>query len=182
VKDINAEANPQLQKIKSELIANTDAYKANTVEYKKNRDDALNIMLDVKNSYTNAKACYTAQIKNTLGNQVGKVQNAQNEISQIDSTLSTTVDPRTLNLLTLAKEADARLKTLTDIQDQANAAKTLNDISGPSQKYATILASGQVTTGLELSNSRTDLENIQNQSASLKLDANRRWQMCQATN
>ena len=182
VVELNNESNPQFQNTKAELLKNTDAYKKNTLDYKQYRDDALNIILDIKNNYDTAKACFENKIASSSVFRNSSKQVAINAVAEIDSTVSTKVATKTLNLLTLAQEADSRIKILNDIQSQVNAAKTLNDLNLPSQKYAQLLQNNSLTSPIEVQKAKTDFEAVQSESANLKQDALRKMQMCQALN
>lgn len=176
ISELKQESNPQVASIKAELLKNIDTYKNNTSEYKRNRDDALNIMLDIKNNYEAAKSCYQTKINlATAGDQ----QRAQARINEIDSIINTQVSPRSSSLLSSAQDADYRMTTLQDIQTKANAAITLNDLNEPSQKYAGLIQSNSLTTAIDIQKSRDDLEQVRSTSAGLKQDAVRKMQQCQ---
>src|SRR3989344_7165027 len=87
VSEINAENNPQLLKIKTELIKNIATYKKSTITYKNNRDEALNIMLDVKNSYEAVKACYASK----AAADPSKKSEADAKIAEIDGIINTRI-------------------------------------------------------------------------------------------
>ncbi|MDO8430478.1 MAG: hypothetical protein Q7S72_00600, partial [Candidatus Taylorbacteria bacterium] len=177
ITELNSEANPQLQSTKAELLKNTGMYKKNTLEYKKYRDEALAIMLSIKNGYDSAKACYVT--KQTSQPRNRNSQNAQAAILEIDSILSTKVTAKTLNLFTAAKEADDRLKVLQDIENAANAAKTLNDLNAPSQKYSQMIQGRELITVIDIQKAKEELELIKTESYDLQQDALRKVQACQ---
>lgn len=180
VSELNQEANPQFQSVKAELLKNTDTYKKNTAEYKQARDEALNIMLDIKNNYDTAKSCFETKAANENSFRGGVRDIALSEISLINSTLTTRVANKALSLLTLAQDADVRLKTLQDIQTATNNAKTLNDLNLPSQKYSQLVQSNTLTSAIDIQNAKADLTVVQSETADLKQDALRKIQKCQA--
>lgn len=171
VKDLKDEANPDIQKLKTELIKNVDTYKQNTMEFKKNRDATLKILVDIKTNYTSAQACYTAK---GAGYSL-----YQYKVKEIDTILTSKVLPKLAQLTTWATDADNRLKTLQDIQDQATAAKTLNDLNSPSQKYADMLQSRSLVTSVDLQQSKDDLRDVEKDSRNLENDAEGEVRACQ---
>ncbi|HEY9583869.1 MAG TPA: hypothetical protein VJI66_02825 [Candidatus Paceibacterota bacterium] len=178
ISEINAENNPQLLKIKTELINNIATYKKNTITYKNNRDEALNIMLDAKNSYESVKACYTAK----ADEDPSKKDRIDAKIAEIDGIINTRIAPKTLNLLSLATEADERLKTFEDIENQVNSGKTLNDVSVPAQLYSDMVQNGGLTNAKDIVDSKEDLDQVRIDAADLKQDALRKSQECQLFN
>ncbi len=183
IADTQAEANPQVQNIKSELTRNLATYKANTTEYRQYRNEALNLMLDVKNTYDAAKACYNTKINsNPPLIKPYNIGVAQSRITDIDNILTSSIALKTVNLLTLAQNADASLKTLQEIEDKANAAQTLNDLNTPSQLYSQLLSSRSLITAVDIQKAKADLEAVKIESAGLKNDANRKVQECQSLN
>lgn len=183
IADTQAEASPQVQNIKNELTKNLATYKANATEYRQYRNDALNLMLDVKNTYDSAKACYNAKINsNPPLIKPYNIGVAQSRITDIDNILTSSIALKTVNLLTLAQNADANLKTLQEIEDKANAAQTLNDLNTPSQLYSQLLSSRSLITAVDIQKAKADLEAVRIESAGLKNDANRKVQECQSLN
>lgn len=184
VKEINNEANPEFQKTKTELITNISVYKKNAIEYKKNRDDALNILLDIKNAYDAAKACYNTKINaNPPVLKPFSLNEAKGKVAEIDNVIAVYgIATKALDLLTLAQSADAQLKSLQDIEDKVNAAKGLNDLNGPSQEYGALLSAQKLVTPTDIQRSKQDLDTARAQVGELKNDAMRRLQACQILN
>lgn len=183
IADTQAEASPQVQNIKNELTKNLATYKANATEYRQYRNEALNLMLDVKNTYDSAKACYNTKINsNPPLIKPYNIGVAQSRITDIDNILTSSIALKTVNLLTLAQNADANLKTLQEIEDKANAAQTLNDLNTPSQLYSQLLSSRSLITAVDIQKAKADLEAVRIESAGLKNDANRKVQECQSLN
>ena len=149
-----------------------------TITYKNNRDEALNIMLDVKNSYEAVKACYASKAAAVPS----KKSEADAKIAEIDGIINTRIAPKTLNLLSLATEADTRLKTLEDIENQVNSGKTLNDVNVPTQLYSQMVQDGGLTNAKDIVDSKEDLEQVRIDSTELKQDALRKSQECQLFN
>lgn len=183
VTDLNSANSPQVQAIKTELLDNINAGKKNAIEYKQVRDEALTVMLEAKNAYDSVKACYNEKI-NAVPQELttGEIQTAQSRMAEIDTIISTSIAPKSLNLLTLAQQADTRLKTLEDMLAQVTVAKTLNDLNGPSRTYSEMLQTRTLVTAIDIQNAKEDLEQARNDSAELKQDALRKSQQCQLLN
>jgi hypothetical protein len=155
------------------------------LEYKQYTDEALSIMLDIKNSYDAAKKCYQAKIeenKNNHNPRSNPTQQAQDAIAQIDSIISTRITVKLNSILARAKEADARLKTIQDMETKIAAAKTVNDLRSPTENLSNIIQAGGISNAADIQRAKEDLEAIKEGSADLKQDAIRYLQSCQALN
>ncbi len=164
IKDLNNENNPQVQNIKTELNKNLATAKKNILEYKQYTDESLAIMLDIKNNYDAAKACYQAKIDANKNNNDlrsnSTVQQAKNAIAQIDSIL----------------------KTIQDIEAKVAAAKTANDLRSPTEDFSGIIQAGGISNAADVIKAKDDLETIKKDSVELKQDALRHLQTCQLLN
>jgi hypothetical protein len=179
ISDINAESNPQVQGIKNELIKNVDAFKKNVVEYKANREAALEVMLGVRRNYDYALSCFDQKLNDTSNRYASDRQTIERNIAEINATVISQVSSKATNLLLLLQDAETKLKTLQEIQDRANAARTLNDLNAPSQKYSELLQSRGLTTPQDIQKSKEDLDAVKVEAAPLKADAERKLQICQ---
>jgi len=183
INDINTEANPQVQSIKAELTKNLGTYKKNAEEYRKYRNEALTLMLSVKNTYDSAIKCYNDKINsNPLTIRPGNVPVARARVTEIESVIASRVSTKALDLLAQAQKADEMLKTLQDIENKANAAKTLNELNEPSQKYSLLLSSSNLITPIDIEKAKADLEVVRVDHAELIIDSNRKVQACDALN
>jgi len=179
VADLNAESNPQMIKIRDELVKNVDVYKKNTEEYRNNRETALNVMIDTRRSYDSALACFEQKLQDSSTRYASDKQTIERNIAEINATIINQVSSKATNLLLLLQEAENRLKTLQDIQDRANTARTLNDLNIPSQRYSELLQSRGLTTAQDIQKSKEDLDTTNTEAAPLKQDALRKLQTCQ---
>lgn len=163
--------------ISQNLLPNIEGYLSNTRAYKNNKDEALQIVLDIKSTYENAVMCY----ENKLANQSltsSQRSSGQYSVNEINSILNRDVTPLAAKLLEEAKDADAKSKILLDIQASSTAAKTVNEIRGPSELYSQLLQSQSLITQKDVSDSQTELDKIKNDTAGMKLDAYRKQQEC----
>lgn len=185
ISDLNEANSPQVQAIKTELLKNLDSYKKDTLEYKQYRDDALTAMLEAKNAYDSVKACYVEKLnapETGLRNDIDRRETIESRIAEIDTIISTSIAGKALNLLTLAQEADERVKKLESMQASVNAAKTLNDLNGPSLEYSGMIQARTLITPIDLQNAKSDLSDVRSSTNSLKQDAMRKMQACQIYN
>ena len=182
VAEFNSQSSPQLQGLKSGLV-DTSIYKKNAQDYKQNRDAAVTIMTDIRNNYQSAIACYTANLASkSSGILNSKTSIYQSNITEINSIISTQVDPKITSLTVLAQEASAKVKTLQDIEDKANNAKSIDDINSASQQYAKLLQSNGLINANDIAKSSTDLTTIKEASVGLQQDASNKVQTCRNSN
>ena len=179
---MNAEINnggPETDRRRATLLDTIKPSKTKALEYKKYWDDALQIQLGIINSYDAAKACYTAKINavpstltsaqiNTANYRIGEINSAQ---SQMAST--------TNYLLSMSTNSDKNVQTLNKIEADANAAKTLQDLSVPINDYNDLIQSGALVNAINLVDAKTQYEKVLADSGNLKQDATRKMQACQ---
>ena len=140
-------------------------------------------MLSVKNTYDSAIECYNKKINsNPLTIRPGNVPVARARVTEIESVIASRVSTKALDLLAQAQKADEMLKTLQDIEDKANAARTLNELNEPSQKYSLLLSSSNLITPVDIEKAKADLEVIKIDHAELIIDSGRKVQACEALN
>lgn len=176
---IQAEANStnsaQFKTVRDNFISSIEKYIGDTFQYKNNKNQSLNTILDAKKSYEDVRACYTLKIVSFP--QYAAL--AQSKIGEIDSLENVNVNPLATKLLEGATSADSRYKALTDLRDQAKAAKTVNDINEPSQVFSQMLQNQNLITMKDIIESQQELEQTQTAAASIKQDAGRKLQACQ---
>ncbi len=178
--EANASNASQLDSIRNEFIQSVQTYVTNTTQYKSYKDQSLNLILDVKNSYESAKACYSAKITaSTTPLTPSQVSQAQSKIAEITSIENTTVAPAAATILYGATDADHKLKTLTGFQDQARAAKTVNDLNAASQQYTQMVRDGSLVKANDIVAAQEELDQIRQNVAPMKQDALRKSQECQ---
>lgn len=183
IADIESEKNPQFISVKNQLIDTVKGNKQNSFTLRQNRDEAVKVMGNVKATFDQARTCYAAKLDTANKNKyTGAVQIAQTAITDIDSTLLRSVTPRLLELFKLSEEANSELNTLNTIEAQANAAKTLGDLKGPSNTLNKLLQDEGLSGAEDLSKSIVDLTNVKDESVPLLQDAQRKLQMCQILN
>jgi len=162
----------QLNSIRIDLIKNLSTYLDYTIQYKDNKDISLNTVLDVKNSYESAKACYVSKIA-TNPSMI------QSKIDEINSIINTNISPQATKLLGEAQDADKKYQTLLKIRNQANAARTVNEIREPSQEYSQMLQGRNLISSIDIVNSQQELNAVKESMTPLKQDALRKSQDCQ---
>jgi hypothetical protein len=185
IADLKDEKNPQVDKLKTELTTNLATYKNNALEYKKLREQAFNLVSGVKSTYDSAISCYTNKIDGvpTAMREIN-IPLARSRISDINKTIETAISPKLTNLLSQTKNAEEVLSTIQDIEIKANAAKTLNDLNDPSQKYSQLLSSGSLINASDLLKAREELEQTSGVETArdyvdrYQPDANRKRQEC----
>ncbi len=162
----------QLNSIRAELIKNLTTYLDNTIQYKSNKDQSLNLVLDVKTAYGIVKVCYENKISLDPSR-------AQAKIAEIDSIISRDITPLATRLLEEARQADGKYQTLLGIKTRANAARTVNEINEPSQAYAQMLQERTLVSAKDMMDSGQELETIKTTIEPMVQDAQRRSQACQ---
>jgi hypothetical protein len=185
VEEFNSQNNTQLQSVRTELVKNIESGKKNVTEYKQYIDEALNLMIGVKDNYDIAKSCYETKISSlSASNQIRNnslIQQAQFAIAEIDSKLKIDVSPKTTDLLAKALEADKKLKILNDLT-KASEGKTLNDLNVPTSEYSKIVQNGGLVSLIDIQKAKEQLSTIKSESINLQQDSLRRKQMCQILN
>ncbi len=173
INQIIAEENTtdQVSSLRNTFIENVATYLRDTLQYKTNKDQSLNLILEAKTSYDAVRACYAGKSVST--------QQTQAKINEIDTIINTTITPVATQLLEKAKEADTRYKALTDLRDQANAAKTVNDLNTPSRTFAGMLQDQALITQKDITASEQELDEIKTKVAPMKQDAQRKKQECE---
>ena len=170
----------QVNSTKTELLKNLSTYLENTFQYKDNKDQSLNLALAAKSSYEAVKKCYSDKISsNQPALTEMQASQAQSSISNIDSIIASNVTPLASRLLSDAQQADTRYQTLLDIKNQANAAKTVNELIGPSTQYSLMLQNKTLISALDISKSNQELESVRTTTDAMRQDANRKLQECQ---
>ena len=162
----------QLNSIRIDLIKNLSTYLDYTLQYKENKDMSLNTVLDVKNAYESAKACYVSKMT-TNPSMI------QSKIDEINSIISTNISPQATKLLGEAQDADKKYQTLLKIRNQANAARTVNEIREPSQEYSRMIQSRDLVSAKDIVDSQQELNAVKESMTPLKQDALRKSQDCQ---
>lgn len=152
-------------KITDQMLPNLATYIENTRQYKANKDGSLNSILEAKIAYNAAQSCFE---RNSSPSQAAQVQ----------VIIARDVTPLATRLLGEARDADAKLKTLIDIQASSTAAKTVNDLRGPSEKYSQIIQSQTAISPRSVQDSKEELDQVKTTSANLKQDAQRWLQQC----
>ncbi len=172
-------ATDQVTDMKNNFIKSVEKYISDTLQYKTNKDQSLNLILDVKNKYDDAKKCYDDKIAGPPPLQGAQLSIAENKKTEIDSALRTNVTPVATKLLAEAKEADTRYVTLTTLRDEANAAKTVNELNAPTQKFALMLQNQSLTDAADIVNSQQELGEVRSSTSDMNRDAERKVQECQ---
>mgnify|MGYP001612566433 FL=1 len=175
VAEINAEGSPQVKKMKEDILNSIEPYIKDTETYRKYKNDALNIMLSVKNAYDDVKKCYIGK----AGLNPSLTSEANARIEAIDGIINSTVAPLASSVLSQSQEADSRLNTLIKIGTDVNNAKTLNDLNGPSQKLSGLINSKSLTTPKDIQDAIESLDKVKADSASMSQNAGREMQRCQ---
>ncbi len=159
IADINDEKNTQVDKIKAELVTNLATYRNNALEYKRLREEAFNLVNGLKNGYDSVILCYTNKIAGVPTTMRAiNIPDARRGIDEINKIIETAIGPKLSSLDSKTKDADEVLRTIQDIETKANAAKTLNDLNDPSQKYSQLLSSGSLINGSDLLKAKEELE------------------------
>lgn len=175
VSDIYTENSPQVQSARNDILSNIAPYIRDTETYKKFRDDALKVMLDVKNAFDSVKSCYAGKV----GLTTPQTNEAQLRINAIDEIINLTVAPTTAHLISLAQEADNRLAILIRIRNEATAAKTLNDLNKPSQEFSGLIQNQNLTSPKDIQDATEGLSAVEANSVTIKQDVMRAMQKCQ---
>ncbi len=151
----------------------------NTIQYKTNKDTSLNEIIATQNNYKAVQACYAAKIESTNPRlREDDADEAQERIEDIEGVLITKVAPIASKQFESAKEADDRLKILNEIKAAATAAKTVNDLNGPSQRYGVIVQEQRLTNARDIVESQQELETVRSQANSMNEEAGRLKQEC----
>ena len=171
-----------MQAAKTQLSSTIATYAQPSIDYKKNRDDAVAVITDIKATYTSALACYQAKVdagKNNFSNiQISQTNIALAAIAGINETIKNIVDPKIASLSKLALDAGSRSTGLTDIQNQIDNAADVKTLSLISQQYTSLIQGKTLTTTVDVQNSKNDLDAVRADSAGLKQDATTKLQSC----
>lgn len=180
INQVQAEANAgtpsQVASVRNDFLVSVGTYITTTLQYKVYKDQSLNLILEVKNGFENARACYVTKLNDV---RYGDKSFLESRLRDIDTKVSTDVTPLATVLLTDARGADTRYTTLTGLRSQANNAQTLNDLNGPSQTFNNMIQNQNLITQRDVENARLELEANKTRVAPLKLEAQRSLQECQ---
>ncbi|MDP3962457.1 MAG: hypothetical protein Q8Q03_01145 [bacterium] len=182
VYQIQNEANTDMnhvENLRNNFIKSVGKYITDTLEYKTNKDQSLNLILDVKNKYDEAKRCYDEKIAGPPPLQGGQLSIAESRKVGIDAVVTLNITPLATKLLAEAREADTRYITLTNLRDQANAATTVNELSAPTQTFSQMLQNQDLTDANDIVGSQRELEEVRESASDLRRDAERTVQECQ---
>ena len=168
-----------VESMKTSLLSNMSTYISRSTEYKKNRDDALQFINGIRDTYDSAKACYSKKIdSSTLTSSEAGIANSR--IQSIDAILSSgNLASTTISLINLVQDAQYRLNTLELIEASTTVAKTLSDLTGPSMAYQNLSSNGDLTNELDVQNSKDDLTKVQTDNANAKQDSVSKLNECQ---
>lgn len=177
VADLTDENNPQIKKIKNFILKGMDQYIKNTEAYKKNRYDALKVLLDITNTYKAAKQCYVSKTNLTPieATDIGI------EIREIDTNINSLASS-TAPVQALADEANAQLIELEDIKSKTTTGKNVLELNEQAQRYSELVAGRSLITEKEIQDSKKDEKEIEDNKTydNLQKDANTRVVECQA--
>lgn len=173
----NAQGAQQIQTSKDSLLQNIQIYITNAVEYRTNRVLTLNKITEVKDRYDQAKACYETK-KLTYPANTSVFQSQINLINATEANFG--LQGLFEKFAGLAADADTKYKTLSDLRDQTNLAKTADELNVPSQKFSLMTQAQNLVTAKDISDARQDLESTSSQTAPMKTDADQKFAQCQA--
>lgn len=176
----------QVNSIGSKLINQVDIALGKTLEYQANKNSTLNLFVNVKSNYEAVKACYAQKIVSAQSgiqfNAHVRMQEYQSKIAEMDSIITTNINPAAQKLIAGAQEADDRVATLQSIKTAASTAQTLNDLNTPSQQMASMVSENRLTTEKDLADSKKEYEDTKKQVAKFEQDAQKELRQCQFSN
>ncbi len=177
VADLTDENNPQIKKIKNFILKGMDQYIKNTEAYKKNRYDALKVLLDITNTYRAARQCYVNKTNLTPI----EATDIDIEIREIDASLNSLASS-TAPVQALADEANRQLLELEDIKSKTTSGNSVLELNEQAQRYSELVAGRYLITEKEIQDSKADESDIKNNKTyeNLQKDANTRVLECQA--
>lgn len=177
VADLNDANNPQVKKIKNFILKGMDQYIKNTEAYKKNRYDALKVLLDITNTYKAARQCYVNKTNLTPI----EATDIDIEIREIDTNINSLASS-TAPVQALADEANRQLLELEDIKSKTTTGNSVLELNEQAQRYSELVAGRGLITEKEIQDSKKDGSDIKNNKTyeNLQKDANTRVLECQA--
>jgi hypothetical protein len=169
----------QVNVIKNDFLQNISSYIQNALQFKTNRDSALDLMIGpngVKTKYDAARQCYVNKMASSNNNSY-----FQQKINEIDNKVDSDVTPLATSLLDKARIADDRYSTMVSLRDRATAATTINDINGPSNEYSKMLQEQSLVTPQDVLTSQNELSSTKSAIQTLQTDADFKLKECQTS-
>ncbi len=170
----------QVETLRNSFIQSVGKYIIDTLQYKTHKDKSLNLILEVKNKYDEVTTCYNAHLAKTQPPITAPEKSlAENRKADVDTVVKTKVTPLATKLLNEATKADTNYTTLTKLRDQANAAKTVNDLREPSSAFSAMLQEQSLISANDIVSAQQEFEETTTTVKPLKEDAVRKLQACQ---
>jgi hypothetical protein len=169
----------QLGGLKNEFITSVEKYIKDILEYKKYKDQSLNLLLDVQTTYDNAKACYSQKINATPPPSSTQISVYQSKITEIDSEAGLVVTPLAAQLFSEVRAADSRHTSMVSLKTRGAMASTTNDLRGPADELSQIIRQRNYYDSRDIVSAQQQLSELQGTVPKYKENAFRRVQECQ---
>ena len=164
---------------KKEILTGIKIYIKDTITLKGWKDQSKAVVDGIKDKYEATRLCYATKIaSSTPPLTASQIAIGQTRIQEIDSKLTLDLAPIAAPILTSAAEASSSLQHLLDIERQANAAETLDEIDEPSTQYGYLIQSRVLVTAKDIGDAKKEVEDTKKDTSSLKTDAERRLTEC----
>jgi hypothetical protein len=178
--EADSAATPQFKHLQSTLLDKVEKAIDSVFDYKTNKDQSLNTALEAKQAYDAAKACYAGKITNSEPSlDPSQVAAAQAKIANIEDDIDADVTPLVSHLQEEATAVDLQYDDLIKMRSDITNAKTMSDLSAPSDKLSGMFESESVVTAKDIADSKTELAETKTKVAPLKAAAARETQECE---
>lgn len=174
INQIQAEADTEhAAAVKSDFVRSVERFVGDAFEYKKNKDKSVQIMVDVKETYERARACYVQKSTTAYSGAY------QSKISEIDSKINSTVVPL-INVLKFGSDkALNKFADIANLRDEAQTAKTIAEIDVPTKKFTRMLQNNELITSNDVQESKREIDQTTATAQPLKRDADMNLAQCQ---
>lgn len=175
---IQAEAYGDVTGPKNEAANGIARYIPDARQYKANKNQSVNVVLEVKNEYESVKLCYEGKI---TGGQLTPAQRsyAESKINEVQSIISAQIDPILNRLVPGAGAADEKYNTLVGLQAKINNSATTEELNTLSTQFSNMVRSNSLITATDVLASQKELDDTKDLIEPIRTDARRRMHECQ---
>lgn len=147
--------------LKASALSKMPEFIQTTKNYKTNIDNSLSFVTGINNTYKLVKECYERKIASDPPELwANEVTIANSRIANIVAILAGDLAATTTRLVNQDNDAQDKLNKLYEIQASTTAAKNVLELQGPTQAYTSMVRSGQITTIIDVKNTKKDYDDL----------------------
>lgn len=136
-------SNQQLTNLRDTILRGIDGFINIELEIKNQYDTTAGLYNNIRSSLDNSKACFVGKLADpALSSRITQSQReyAQGKIGEAETLIQTQVTPKLTEWTNRSTTQNQLVLSLQKIKQDAINAKTINEITGPAQTYASLSA------------------------------------------